>query len=106
MSPEINRILVLFLLVGSALAVSASLLLMRLYRNAVLKRMSSFGRETTPGPERKVVHRTPSSAIQIRTLDNTSSRAGPIRFHALIEGLCRDPGKQRRSIRRPGRATP
>jgi len=77
MSPEINRILVLFLLVGSALAVSASLLLMRLYRNAVLKRMSSFGRETTPGPERKVVHRTPSSAIQIRTLDNTSSPGRP-----------------------------
>src|SRR5499433_154611 len=77
MSPDINRILVLFLLVGSALAVSASLLLMRLYRNAVLKRMSSFGRETTPGPERKVVHRTPSSAIQIRTLDNTSSPGRP-----------------------------
>src|SRR5215510_4664800 len=77
MSAEINRILVLFLLVGSVLAVSASLLLMRLYRNAVLKRMSSFGRETTPGPERKVVHRTPSSAIQIRTLDNTSSPGRP-----------------------------
>src|SRR5215510_12822453 len=77
MSPEINRILVLFLLVGSALAVSASLLLMRLYRKAVLKRMSSFGRETAPGPERNVVHRTPSSAIQIRTLDNTSSPVRP-----------------------------
>src|SRR5215470_12654805 len=37
MSPEINRILVLFLLVGSALAVSASLLLMRLYRKAMQK---------------------------------------------------------------------
>src|SRR5262245_11884625 len=77
MSPEINRILVLFLLVGSALAVSASLLLMRLYRNAVQKRMSSFGRETAPGPERKLVHRTPSSAIQIRTLDNTSNPVRP-----------------------------
>src|SRR5215471_12231414 len=77
MSPEINRILVLFLLVGSALAVSASLLLMRLYRNAVQKRMSSFGRETTPGPARTLVHRTPSSAIQIRTLDSTSSPVRP-----------------------------
>src|SRR5215510_1976124 len=77
MSPEINRILVLFLLVGSALAVSASLLLMRLYRKAVQRRMSSFGRETAPGPERNVVHRTPSSAIQIRTLDNTSNAVRP-----------------------------
>src|SRR5262245_64112877 len=77
MSPEINRILVLFLLLGSALAVSASLLLMRLYRKAVQKRMNSFGRETAPNPARKLVHRTPSSAIQIRTLDNNSRPVRP-----------------------------
>jgi FHA domain len=77
MSPDINRILVLFLLVGSVLAVSASLLLMRLYRNAVQRRMSSFGRETVPGPVRAVVRRTPSSALQMRTLDNTSSLVRP-----------------------------
>ena len=73
MSLDINRILVLFLLVGSVLAVSASLLLMRLYRNAVQRRMSSFGRETVPGPEPTVARRTPSSALQMRTFDNTSS---------------------------------
>ena len=77
MSPDINRILVLFLLVGSLLAVSASLLLMSLYRNAVQRRMSSFGRETVPGPERAVAHRTPSSALQVRTFDNTSSLVRP-----------------------------
>ena len=77
MSPDINRVLVLFLLVGSVLAVSASLLLMRLYRNAVQRRMSSFGRETVPGPERAVAHRTPSSALQIRTFDNLSSLVRP-----------------------------
>jgi FHA domain len=80
MSPDINRILVLFLLVGSALAVSASFLLMRLYRNAVQRRMSSFGRETAPGPERKLLHRRPSSALQMRTLDNTSS---PVRADTI-----------------------
>lgn len=77
MSLDINRILVLFLLVGSVLAVSASLLLMRLYRNAVQRRMSSFGRETVPGPEPTVVRRTPSSALQMRTFDNTSSLVRP-----------------------------
>ena len=77
MSLDINRILVLFLLVGSVLAVSASLLLMRLYRNAVQRRMSSFGRETVPGPEPTVVRRTPSSALQMRTFDNASSLVRP-----------------------------
>jgi hypothetical protein len=77
MSPDINRILVLFLLVGSVLAVSASLLLMRLYRNAVQRRMSSFGRETVPGPEPAVVRRRPSSSLQMRTFDDTVSLVGP-----------------------------
>jgi FHA domain len=77
MSPDINRILVLFLLVGSVLAVSASLLLMRLYRNAVQRRMSSFGRETVPGPEPAVVRRRPSSSLQMRTVDDTVSLVGP-----------------------------
>jgi hypothetical protein len=77
MAPDINRILVLFLLVGSVLAVSTSLLLMRLYRNAVQRRMSSFGRETVPGPDRTIVHRTPSSSLHIRTFDNTVSPVRP-----------------------------
>jgi hypothetical protein len=77
MSPDINHVLVLFLLVGSALAVSASLLLMRLYRDAVQSRMSSFGRETVPGPEPAVVRQTPSSSLQTRTLDDTVSLLGP-----------------------------
>jgi hypothetical protein len=68
---------VLFLLVGSVLAVSASLLLMRLYRNAVQRRMSSFGRETVSGPDRAIVPRTPSSSLQIRTFANTLSPVGP-----------------------------
>lgn len=58
MSPDINRILVLFLVVAFALAVLTSLLLMRLYRRAVQSRMSSFGRETIPGPEPAVVRRS------------------------------------------------
>jgi hypothetical protein len=106
MSPDINRILVLFLLVGSVLAVSASFLLMRLYRNAVQRRMSSFGRETVPGPERAVVHRTPASALQMRTSTTPPAWSGPTRVHPLIVWLCRDRGKQRQSILRPGRATP
>jgi hypothetical protein len=65
------------LLVGSALAVPASFLLMRLYRNAVQRGMRSFGRETVPGPERAVVHRTPSSPLQIQTFDHTSSQVRP-----------------------------
>ena len=73
MSPDINRILVLFLLVGSVLSVSASLLLMRLYRNAVRRRMSSFGPGTVPDTERAIVHQTPSSSLQVRTFDDTAS---------------------------------
>jgi hypothetical protein len=77
MSPDINHVLVLFLLVGSVLAVSASLLLMRLYRNAVQSRMSSFGRETVRGPEPAVVRQTPSSSLQMRTLDHTTNLDQP-----------------------------
>jgi hypothetical protein len=77
MSPDINRILVLFLLVGSVLAVSASFLLMRLYRNAVQRRMNSFGAGTVPDPERTVLHRTPSSSLQIRTFADTVGLVRP-----------------------------
>lgn len=77
MLADVNLVVLPLLLVGSVLAIPASLLLMRLYRNAVQKRMSSFGRKTVPGPERAVVHRTPSAALQITTFDHASVPVRP-----------------------------
>lgn len=58
--------------VASALTLPVSLLLLRMYRNAVQKGMNSFGGGMVPGSERDLVRRTPSSSLQIRTFDHAS----------------------------------
>jgi FHA domain len=73
----LTGVLPFIVLVASVLAVPVSLVLLKLYRNAVQKGMRSSGGGAVPGPDRAVVHRTPSASLQIRTFDDTASRIGP-----------------------------
>jgi FHA domain len=58
--------------VASALTIPVSLLLLRMYRKAVQKGMSSSGGGMVPGKERDLVREKPSSSLQIRTFDHAS----------------------------------
>lgn len=73
----LTGVLPFIVLVASVLAVPVSLVLLRLYRNAVQKGMRNLGAGTVSLPERAVVHRMPSSSLQIRTFNHTSSQVRP-----------------------------
>jgi len=73
----LTGLLPFIVLVASVLAVPTSLLLLRLYRNAVQKGMRSVGGGTVLSPDRTAVHRAPSLSLRMQAFDHTSNQAQP-----------------------------
>ena len=63
-------------LVASLLAIPVSLLLLRLYRNAVQRGMNDLGARTASGAEPAAVPRLPSSSLKTQLFDHDSIK-GP-----------------------------
>jgi len=78
----LTGLLPLVVLIGSALAVPVSFLLLRLYRNAVQKGMTRSGGGTR-SPEPNGAHRVPLSPLELRSLDGASK---PVRRETVSWG--------------------